>query len=790
MPPRNRILALFSSTTLNGVDYVEIREAEPTHVYVHFLNTVAVDEVGLAATITGGDITPNVAVNPVQPADWSVDLEGRPVLRLTVPGRGDFSTYTLKLAPGTHLDPYFRERPFSFFVFCPSLTDCRQEPAPCPLPDEPLPPIDYLAKDFDSFVAALSDFSALRYPEWRERSEADFGIMMMEALSAIGDDLSYIQDEANRQGDILSATARRSIVRWARMVDYEPSPVMSARAILQLKVSATAVPAGARVDAYAPDGSVVPYEIGENLKDTASYTVDPRWNGGPYPTPAVPTPAGINPYWWDDGDRCLNPGSTSVFVLGHGFGFYSGQDLLIDTEGLLGDPPIRQIVTLSANGVEQIDPIFNEKVTLLQWRADDALIHHHDLTRTRLAGNLVPAVQGLRHAEHFAIEQRPPGNHTIAFAVARLGANSTTKELNWDYRYTIDCDPVGYLPDADGTPVPEVLVRQTVPAVEAWEWRKSLMDAGRGEKCFTLDAFRYRLVHNLTEGQFFDEDGTSGATIRFGNGDFGEPPNPKDVFEVTYRDSRGLAGLVPVDSITHVDANWAGLIFEATNPFASHGGADAETNEQVRRRAPQAFQSEFFRCVRPEDYNAAASKLRWVQRAGTVFRWTGSWPTIFVTADPKSAGAITRDQHVELSALLNRRRLAGYECYAPRPRYVSFDLRIKLCAKPDAYQGDVHTGLETALRPVRNADGAVGFFHFDNFTLGTPFERSRLEAAIQDVHGVAGVLSIQFRRRGFMTNFMELPPVIPFAPGEIFRLDNDNNHPERGSYRLDVQGGK
>jgi hypothetical protein len=40
--------------------------------------------------------------------------------------------------------------------------------------DGDLPPIDYLAKDFDSFRRALSDFSVLRYPAWQERSEADF----------------------------------------------------------------------------------------------------------------------------------------------------------------------------------------------------------------------------------------------------------------------------------------------------------------------------------------------------------------------------------------------------------------------------------------------------------------------------------------------------------------------------------------------------------------------------------------------------------------------------------------
>ena len=45
------------------------------------------------------------------------------------------------------------------------------------------PPIDYLAKDFEGFRRALFEFSALRYPAWRERSEADFGVMFAEALA-------------------------------------------------------------------------------------------------------------------------------------------------------------------------------------------------------------------------------------------------------------------------------------------------------------------------------------------------------------------------------------------------------------------------------------------------------------------------------------------------------------------------------------------------------------------------------------------------------------------------------
>jgi hypothetical protein len=143
-----------------------------------------------------------------------------------------------------------------------------------------------------------------------------------------------------------------------------------------------------------------------------------------------------------------------------------------------------------------------------------------------------------------------------------------------------------------------------------------------------------------------------------------------------------------------------------------------------------------------------------------------------------------------LVRLLNRYRLAGYECYAPLPRYVSFDLQIFVCATSDAFQGDVIAGMESALRPVRRSDGSIGFFHVDNFTLGTPFERSRLEAAIQEVPGVAGVQSIEYRRRGVHRTFVNLPMRVPMAPGEVLLIENNPSRPERGSYRVTVEGGR
>ena len=126
--------------------------------------------------------------------------------------------------PEPKLDPFFDSAPFSFKANCPTTLDCATPAPSCPEPTAEQVPIDYLAKDFGSFRQALSEFSALRYPAWVERSEADIGVMLMEALAAMADELSYYQDRVSAESTIETATQRLSVVRHARLVDYEPAP--------------------------------------------------------------------------------------------------------------------------------------------------------------------------------------------------------------------------------------------------------------------------------------------------------------------------------------------------------------------------------------------------------------------------------------------------------------------------------------------------------------------------------------------------------------------------------------
>jgi hypothetical protein len=143
-----------------------------------------------------------------------------------------------------------------------------------------------------------------------------------------------------------------------------------------------------------------------------------------------------------------------------------------------------------------------------------------------------------------------------------------------------------------------------------------------------------------------------------------------------------------------------------------------------------------------------------------------------------------------LISLLNRYRLAGYESYAPAPRFASLDLVVRVCALPNAFRGDVEGAVLERLSTRRFIDGSRGFFHVDRFTFGTPLERSSLEAAIQSAYGVAGVVSIKYRQRGRVPQLTEMPATVRVRVDEILRVDNDPSKPERGSLKVIVKGGK
>jgi hypothetical protein len=816
-PTRDRRqLLLAPGAVLNGIDYIHVARGQ-TRLFVHFLNSVTVQDSlsgSHPVTITGGAVVTDIVVRPIdEAADWSADSQGRPVLALRVT-RGDSSVYRLTISSG-RLDPFFDQAPFTFAVHDPATMDCAAAGPAGPAGSEPAQeqvPINYLAKDFASFQQALSEFSAQRYPAWVERSEADLGVMLMEALAAMADELSYYQDRVLAESTIQTATQRLSVVRHARLVDYEPAPATVATTVLQLDVSpppASSAPAGPPatgwtigtstpllVRALAADGSAIDFEIEDPATGLAGAvspvspawaTVDTRWNR-----------ASLLPYYWDDNRRCLLAGSTDFYVVGHALGLYPGQQLLLDSPAPdSADPAVRELVTVLATE-ESSDPLIGAPPPTPVTRIflQGATIDDHDLAGTAVAGNIVPAVQGLRQSETFTIPDpttMPPGP-----VVVRVAANWTPQDPVPDYRYCLASGLLAWLAttgqDTSLPAQPEIVLSQVLTdgGTSPWAFQHWLLGAGPADQVFTLTSEQYSPVLTSNGVTWFDYDGDGGTTIRFGDGTFGTSPRPGTFFRVLYRVGGGSAGNVPAGAIANVAAGpaQAALISTCTNPFPATGGADAETNAQVRDRAPQMFSTEPLRVVLPGDYVAAAQSLPWVQQAATSFRWTGSWLTVLTCADPAGSEEPTLAELESLTELLDQERLAGYESYVLPPSYVAIDLKITVTAQPAYFGTDVAAAVLACLQPGPLPGGTVGFFDHSLWTFGAPLESSRLLAAIQSCPGVDGVRRVQYRERGVQLDWAPLPDTLTFAPGEVLRVDNDPSRPEAGSLQVTAEGSK
>jgi len=422
-------------------------------------------------------------------------------------------------------------------------------------------------------------------------------------------------------------------------------------------------------------------------------------------------------------------------------------------------------------------------------------------------GNLVPATAG-KHSESWLVTGADIADLVPALPVAeqalftrsieRTGADDSTMHL-----YTLpssDETPLCWLGSDARSAKPEVRVAELqwdgTALVEKldveWEWARSFLGeyaSQPDDKHFTLEDGNWRRVvgYRRIGEEIIHQDyvGSDGKTVRFGDNAFGKVPDNR-FFKVSYRLGNGRVGNLAADTLVNIDSTSLDFDVDSiTNPLAAENGMDAETAEEVKQLAPEAFRAVTYRAVREEDYREAAERLPWVQRAGTQFRWTGSWLSAFATPDPLGAVTISESQRAELAVQLDRFRQAGREAVVNDPDYADIDLIITVCVQPFAYPGEVEARVLTAL--VGN-NKTKGFFFADNFTFGDPLRRSQLDAVIQRVPGVRAAGEIQIRRRGYI-DWTVLNGPYQVGQREVLRLENDPDYPERGTLKLIMEGG-
>lgn len=98
--------------------------------------------------------------------------------------------------------------------------------------------INYLARDFNSYKNELIEYTKKYFPnDWQDFNEASGGMALIEMISYLGDNLSFLIDRSVNECFIDRAIEPRNIYSLARNMGYNPK--LQTPAIVNVNVSAT-----------------------------------------------------------------------------------------------------------------------------------------------------------------------------------------------------------------------------------------------------------------------------------------------------------------------------------------------------------------------------------------------------------------------------------------------------------------------------------------------------------------------------------------------------------------------
>ena len=822
-------------STLNGIDFLEVldlaaaSEAERQRtLLVHMLKPFAGLLTKNNVVIEGG-----ARIRDVKALDAKVKPGDPPhILTVTLNRAGDFSTYTLRLVasegnsnPPVGFDRLLSAVDFSFKVECPGDFDCRTERA-CPPEPRAEPGIDYLAKDFASFRQLMLDRLSVILPEWKERNPADIGITLVELLAYVGDYLSYQQDAASTESYLGTARRRISVRRHARLIDYFMHEGSNARLWAQIEVDSDNVQlargtrlltkvAGQEIRIQPPPGSL-PYsqalsnrpEVFETLHKATLFKDHNR----------------INFYTWGARECCLPKGATRATLRGNYANLKPG-DVLVFEEvygPLTGEKEDADLTHRAAVMLTEVihskedqpvedplggrfdDPPTNDpvEITEISWSTDDALPFALCISaRTDAAhgsryienvsvasGNIVLADHGLTIEGEELGEVPAPSIFKPTGSGSDRCVEKTSIPVPPRFRPRIKEAPLTHAAGYDEENPPE-----SASAAFRWTTRNLVPRVELESTLGNLTAFwkpKFDLLNSGPDSPEFvaEIESDAGASIRFGDDEYGLRPASGTTFKATYRVGNGTRGNVGAESLGHV-VTADSAITGVRNPLAAQGGVDPESMEKVRQDAPVAFRIQE-RAVTAEDYVEVAERHPEVQRAAATIRWTGSWRTVFLTVDRLGGREVDAVFEQELRRHLERFRLAGHDLEIDGPRFVALEIEMFACVEAGYFRSDVRAALFEVFSNTTLPDGLRGFFHPDNFTFGQPVYLSQLYAAAQAVTGVRYVEFNKFQRLGIESDQALTSGALLVGRLEIARLDNDPNFQERGILRLDLKGGR
>ena len=824
------------ASALNGIDFLEVVDnAAPIEadrqrfLHVHLLKdpspvVYAADRV----TIT----RPDSAIDVLSVQTGLGPQTNIIVVELVSPG--DFEPYVLAFRrglidprPPAELDPQLAAIRFSFKVECPSDFDCL---ASCGCVEEirPLPEISYLARDYDSFRSLMLHRLRTLQPAFGEPHVADQRMVLVEALAAAADSMSYAQDAAHSEGYLATLQHRVSSRRLGMLVDYSMDEGANARTFVHLEAGGDALP-------QAPDfAPVVPVGTAFTTRLAGHQVVlpdDPELLASAQivyeallPLEAIFVDLNtLDFYTWSDQRCCLPAGGTAATLAGHHPNLALGQFLAFeelmsprtgsDADRDRSNRPVVRLTAVTAfesPGVPLFDPVTGDEITEIEWDRSDALSRPLCLSaetdeefgrlflpRVSVAhGNVVLADHGRTVADEDlgtvpgATASWAPGQGPQALAEAAIRPVACTDEIC--ERADVERIPASFRPRLAAEPL------TFAPAVVADASAHNLLVApGRPQPVIRLvgeldgleepfDARRDLLGSGPAAHDFVPEiEDDSAARLRFGDDVNGLRPNSGTRFVATYRVGLGALGNIGEDRLVHVRSDLP--IAAVRNMTPGVGGRRPETISEMRRRAPFAFRRQE-RAVTRADHDEMAARFLPpegpMQGTVTSIMHTGSWLTSLVTADRRNGLPVDQEFEAALRGHLEHYRMAGRDLEVDDPIHVPIEIDMEVCVCPGHLRAHVKSALLARFSNQVLPDGTLGAFHPDRRSFRETLYLSPLIALAQSVEGVTSVTVTRFRRFSDPDSSGLDEQKLSFGRREIPQLDNDPSHPGHGVLRL------
>lgn len=765
---------------------------------------------------------PRPTVDSVVSVAASVDADGTPIpshltlaLDDVLPGRG---VYQLRLDPaalgglGISIDPLRVFVALHLRPECGDVGDCVDVP---PVAEKlAAPDYDTLARDYTALRATLLERLQFEDPT-ADTSVADLDIALIELFAHLGDLLHYRLDRTATEMWLASARRRANVTRLARAVDFPVQPAISAATTVQVVVG--------HVTGQDPHADI---EAGDVATD-AGTAVTPGATCFTLESPMTvySSHAEIALYDWTEDDARLTVGATSaVLVRPPASAALSLADwlpagALLGFEVVAVDDPTRQR-QWAAGAIETAadtwprEPLASRPAQIVQvtsvapftdplnptadlvrvfWNESDALTAAVPCSVEVRAGTRVGVARlGLVSAHHGLLVDGPA---TLAPVdrVTGLPADPALEQVAEYLMVAAGPEAQPGLAHRPGGRPWQLEVQVTLP-------NGSIVPATRVTSLLRAPGSGFSVV--------VDADDELPARLRFRTGVLGLTPPSGSLVSARYQVGAGPDGnaapnttnrLVRSSTAVGVPCVWidvsdaGGGAVRARNLTPGRGGVAAQSLDDVRRDAPQAYSAQPRRAVLISDLPSFAVEVPSVVRASANRSWSGSWPVGVVAyetpetdegadGDPVAEAAVASSVQSTLDAV----RMCGTEVVSVVATPVGILIALTVCLYPGSDPETSRAEILAALRP--GTPDAPGLFAPGAHPMGSSVYLSTVIAVVAALPQVDAVSVTEARRLSDPAGTLQV--VLAMGPDEVAVCDDDSDEPDRGRIVLSIEGGR